>query len=450
MRCLVQFYDEWLDFRIPEMKALLQMHGLDWDAVWCPDNLTQYPAAADVDDTRHFYILDFPSEEVVRAICSRSILIKAVYELWAYGASLAEVAQGTNALPEAFVKPFLQSDNSWAIHVNSFGRNITMEQKQDCRENFKFLDFKGPVNVTSAQIELWISLDYTQHRHTISATAAASSDFSLEKLNMTEIPTYFGRLLARGGMKEELKTYDLKKRLYLGPTSLDDSLAFILANISGVKRGMLAYDPFVGTASILVALTHFGAFCTGSDIDPRVLRGEMHAGTTSDNDEPAPATTQDKTATAVPEQDNSTAVPKTKDYSIAAATAKKSRQTKKDDATKRNIFENFKTYGLPKPELIRMDNHLFDRHFDSSHFYSARGAENPTSNGTASEGYFDVIVTDPPYGIRAGAKKTGKNKPVTYSIAEERRHDHIPSVQRYPVEEVMLDLLHTAARSLVR
>jgi tRNA (guanine10-N2)-methyltransferase len=66
-----------------------------------------------------------------------------------------------------------------------------------------------------------------------------------------------------------------------------------------------------------------------------------------------------------------------------------------------------------------------------------------------SEGYFDVIVSDPPYGIRAGAKKTGKVAPVTYTIPEERRHDHIPSTQRYPVEEVMLDLLHTAARSLV-
>jgi tRNA (guanine10-N2)-methyltransferase len=60
-----------------------------------------------------------------------------------------------------------------------------------------------------------------------------------------------------------------------------------------------------------------------------------------------------------------------------------------------------------------------------------------------------VIVSDPPYGIRAGAKKTGRSQPVTYSIPEERRHDHIPSTQRYPVEEVMLDLLHTAARALV-
>lgn len=51
---------------------------------------------------------------------------------------------------------------------------------------------------------------------------------------------------------------DLKKRLYLGPTSLDPSLALIMANMGGVKRGHLAFDPFAGTASILVALAHFG------------------------------------------------------------------------------------------------------------------------------------------------------------------------------------------------
>lgn len=41
---------------------------------------------------------------------------------------------------------------------------------------------------------------------------------------------------------------------------------------------MLAYEPFVGTGSIVVALAHLGVFCVGSDIDPRVLRGDMYAG----------------------------------------------------------------------------------------------------------------------------------------------------------------------------
>ena len=64
-------------------------------------------------------------------------------------------------------------------------------------------------------------------------------------------------------------------------------------------------------------------------------------------------------------------------------------------------------------------------------------------------GLFNVIVTDPPYGIRAGAKKSGRKDPVEYTIDPDRRHDHCPATQMYPVEEVMLDLLHTAAKYLV-
>lgn len=103
------------------------------------------------------------------------------------------------------------------------------------------------------------------------------------------------------------------------------------------------------------------------------------------------------------------------------------------DSTKRDIFENFKSYDLEKPELIRMDNHLLDRHIQlqtsSSRATSSsdrgrdkdrgrdgsRADSNELSSNSsgirreedALDGMFDVIVTDPPYGIRAGAKKSG-------------------------------------------
>lgn len=44
---------------------------------------------------------------------------------------------------------------------------------------------------------------------------------------------------------------------------------------------------------------------------------------------------------------------------------------------------------------------------------------------------------------------TGRNKAFDYTISAESREDHIAPTQHYPVEDVMLDLLHTAARSLV-
>ena len=113
------------------------------------------------------------------------------------------------------------------------------------------------------------------------------------------------------------------------------------------------------------------------------------------------------------------------------------------DFTKRDIFENFSSYSLEKPELVRMDNHLLDRHLqiigssgvasagvdagvDGSETSQSAALSSPPSSGTAStgsrvqqnilDGMFDVIVTDPPYGIRAGAKKSGITSPHLTSL----------------------------------
>lgn len=102
-------------------------------------------------------------------------------------------------------------------------------------------------------------------------------------------------------------------------------------------------------------------------------------------------------------------------------------------AVSHSIWENFTKYGLQKPEIIRMDNHLFDRHYSE-----------------VFRNFFDAIVTDPPYGIRAGAKKSGRSAargPVG-PIPDELRESHVPATQQYAVEEVMLDLLDLAAQSL--
>ena len=39
-----------------------------------------------------------------------------------------------------------------------------------------------------------------------------------------------------------------------------------------VRKGMLVWDPFVGTGSILVAAAHLGAQTFGTDIDIRVIK----------------------------------------------------------------------------------------------------------------------------------------------------------------------------------
>jgi tRNA (guanine10-N2)-methyltransferase len=190
------------------------------------------------------------------------------------------------------------------------------------------------------------------------------------------LAVYFGRILNHRNLKGRggIDQYSLNKRSYLGPTSMDAELSFIMTNLGQVEKGSFCMDPFVGTGSILLSCALRGAYCMGTDIDLRVLRGKSR---------------------------------------------------------KENVQSNFEQYGLPRPELIRSDNAIYHRHY-RSHLP-----------------LYDTIICDPPYGIRAGARKTGSRLEKPRPVLDEHRHDHIAQTQPYPVSDVMADLLDMAARTLV-
>eukprot|EP01018_Ginkgo_biloba_P019233 Gb_06194 [translate_table: standard] len=101
-----------------------------------------------------------------------------------------------------------------------------------------------------------------------------------------------------------------------------------------------------------------------------------------------------------------------------------------------NVWSNFKQYNLPMPvSLIRADNNL-----------------PPWRPGL--EEVFDAIICDPPYGVRAGGRKSGGRKLLKgvvgpYVIPADKRRDHIPSTAPYSLVECIHDLLDVAARMLV-
>lgn len=79
------------------------------------------------------------------------------------------------------------------------------------------------------------------------------------------------------GARSDIDAFDLKKRQYIGTTSMDAELALITGNMALCAPGKIAYDPFVGTGSFIVACAHLGAVVLGSDIDGRQIRGKTAA-----------------------------------------------------------------------------------------------------------------------------------------------------------------------------
>lgn len=378
----------WNNFRLAEFDCLIRAQGGSYLGINAGIFIGE--------STRIDYlIVDLPSPKVAVEICKKSMLVKNIYTLWSKGDSIEALVTNMKHLPLNALFPHLNDASlSWSISIDTLFKSFTPEEQAACRENFKFMDIAGPIKLDSPDISLHLILDHQnettcelQNDDNEAVTTPNNGTNKLIKHHYILKSCYFGELVASNIIPRELiKKYDLKKRLYLGPTSLDTTLTFLIANFCNVKKGDFVLDPFVGTGSILIAMAHYGAICYGLDIDIRVLRGDMYAG-------------------------------------------------KKDalDNQKRDIFENFKRYNLPPPELLRMDNHLLNRHL----------------NFSCVNEMFNIIVTDPPYGIRAGAKKSGRNKVVNYTVDPLKRLDHIPATQHYNVNEVMLDLLHAAASLLV-
>eukprot|EP00913_Durusdinium_trenchii_P003491 g3231.t1 len=140
-------------------------------------------------------------------------------------------------------------------------------------------------------------------------------------------------------------------------------------------------------------MAHFGAKLFGGEIDIRVVRGPSAA--KACGKKPAERLEASSEADGV----------MTLQYllklglPVQGVSVKKLKQTnpnaraEKDHALASaggcNIFTNFVQYDLPSPDVVVCDNAM------------------PCWRQPAG-GWLDFIVTDPPYGVRAGAKKQGR------------------------------------------
>jgi tRNA (guanine10-N2)-methyltransferase len=185
------------------------------------------------------------------------------------------------------------------------------------------------------------------------------------------LKVYFCRLIGYG-QRNAIDKFNLKKREYIGTTSMDAELSLIMANMGLVENGSIAYDPFVGTGSFLLTCAFFGTYTFGSDIDGRQIRGKQG----------------------------------------------------------KSISSNIAQYGLG------------DRVLDC---FVCDFCHPPWRN----DFYVDAIVTDPPYAIRAGAKRIGaKEGDPKRSLEPEKRGILYPSTVPYQMEDIIKDLVKYAAKRL--
>ncbi|TKC41318.1 hypothetical protein EI555_000912, partial [Monodon monoceros] len=181
----------------------------------------------------------------------------SIFELWGHGKSPEELYNSLKNYPVEKMVPFLHSDSTYKIKIHTFNKTLTQEEKIKRIEALEFLPFEGKVNLKKPQ-------------HIFSIL----EDYGLDPNCIPENPhnIYFGRWIA-DGQRELIESYSVKKRHFIGNTSMDAGLSFIMANHGKVKENDIVFDPFVGTGGLLIASAHFGAYVYGTDIDYNTVHG---------------------------------------------------------------------------------------------------------------------------------------------------------------------------------
>ncbi|KAH8789319.1 S-adenosyl-L-methionine-dependent methyltransferase [Hyaloscypha finlandica] len=243
MEYMIRFTQVHETFRLAEIKALAVLEGIDLEV------LSYSPSSP-------FCFVKLSSGDAAIRLVQRSILAKAIYEVWGNGSTIEDLHDNVRGISQRLWP--LYKESSFKFTVDSFqGSRSTMEQRK-LIEGFRFLGFEGPIKMKGAEQEFCISEEWQFDAAALGVHAPQS--------------VHLGRFLG-GSDRDVIGKYDLKKRKYICTTSMDAELALITANITLAAPGKLFYDPFVGSGSFPVACAHFGALAFGSDIDGRSIRG---------------------------------------------------------------------------------------------------------------------------------------------------------------------------------
>ena len=302
------------------------------------------------------------AERIAVDLANGCLLVRCILDIWGEASTLVEVQEHVEEYDMNEKQKYASRDQSFRLHVEGFGLTLTQEQKLSIINSFgkSFGSFKGPINLNSPDNIFWVIVLRPEKNSSVPNKKPWYACGREIAVNQTRAP-----LLAK---------YDLRKRRYLGPTSMDAELSFLMCTMCQVKKSSLVVDPFVGTGGLLVPAAEKGAITLGIDIDIRVIK----LGKKDKRDRPI------------------------------------------------NVWTNFKDYGLPAPVgLLRAD---IDR--------------NPFRDGLSD--VFDAVLADPPYGVRAGGRKS-RSVP---GMKINSRSDHIASTVPYPLAECLRDLLEWASRVL--
>ncbi|CAL4061346.1 unnamed protein product, partial [Meganyctiphanes norvegica] len=198
-----------------------------------------------------YIIIEMDNESDALKLMSHTMLVRSCYELWGEGNTESELHSSVQSCPSELINPHIAVDKSFKIRVETFNKKLKNNERLKKIESFSYIPFEGPVNLTNADTHLQLIEYYGLHPNIIPENP---------------LKLFFGRWIM-DGQRELINRFSVKNRCYIGNTSMDAQLSFIMCNFAQIQPGSIVVDPFVGTGSVLVAAAEKGAHVWGGDID---------------------------------------------------------------------------------------------------------------------------------------------------------------------------------------
>ena len=258
-RYLLLVAQEKFGYAIPELESIAQSFRFDLSSkivtIGESKNMKSNENASSP-----ILLLNAVTEDQVRLLMSRSVLIKDAFELWGLGQTITEVKNSVEEFPVSVKANFFDVNCTFAVRVKRVGKKISLsEQISKIDELEDVLHFQGKVNLANPDVEIVMIEDYSER---IKGQPPVKPSY-----------LYIGRFLC-SGQRNLIGHYSLKKRKFIGNTSMDSMLGMIMANLACVRPNTLTCDPFVGTGSLLISAAHFGSYVIGADICYKILHAQ--------------------------------------------------------------------------------------------------------------------------------------------------------------------------------
>ena len=199
-------------------------------------------------------------------VSARCIGCKDVFQVLGEGDTLEDCIQDVGRLTDEQILSLIQG--SWSMQVKMLGRSDRLHptERRDRVESFRAVLgvlVKRKVELNNPDHELILLEDCRSLESDINAGQPQPPHhvYLLLKVSSSTRPT----------VRELAELSDVKKRAFIGTTTLPADRALLMSNLGLVGTGMTVLDPFCGSGGLLLSSALMGARVVGSDVDAELL-----------------------------------------------------------------------------------------------------------------------------------------------------------------------------------